>query len=259
MTNRNEVQYERMLPHEVIAAREAKPLAYLPIGTVEWHGLHNPLGLDTLKAHALCILAAQRGGGLVMPPLWWGEHREIQLMESRPDFRDSIASGMKLPPENFRRGHMGGKTVEEQSHFYNELLFHIYHQLESLGFRAALILCGHYPLQIYIEYTRLIFQRESSLRVFGTTEAHFVQGLDDELGLRIGDHAGRWETSLLMALCPGLTDLSRLGSGPQEEQVGIMGEDPRQASPELGQRAVEKIVERMVQKGDELLKEAGLG
>ena len=33
-----EVRYERMLPRETVSARKACPLAYLPIGTVEWHG-----------------------------------------------------------------------------------------------------------------------------------------------------------------------------------------------------------------------------
>ena len=44
------VCYEEMLPHEVVEGRKKKPLAFLPIGTVEWHGLQNAVGLDTLKA-----------------------------------------------------------------------------------------------------------------------------------------------------------------------------------------------------------------
>lgn len=248
----NKVQYESLLPHEVIAAREAKPLAYLPIGTIEWHGRHNPLGLDTLKAHELCIRAAQAGGGLAMPPLWWGEHREIQLMESNPDFREPIAHAMQLPPENFQRGYMG-KSIEQQAHFYNDLLFHIFKQIESLGFRALIILCGHYPLQIYADYTAKVFEPESTLRVFGATEAYFVRDKREEFGVKIGDHAGLWETSLLMALMPGLTDLSQLNSGPEQNLIGVMGEDPRRASAELGQHFVARIVEGMVAKGDELL------
>ena len=45
---------------------------------------------------------------------------------------------------------------------------------------------------------------------------------------------------------------------PREEDaelVGIGGEDPRRASMEFGQKAVEAIVERMVARGDELLGE----
>ena len=252
----SEVRYERLLPHQIVQARNAHPLAYLPIGTVEWHGLHNPLGLDTLKAHALCVNAARQGGGLVMPPLWWGEHREIQLMEANPTSSSGIADLMDLPPENFASGYMGGKSVEEQAHFYNDLLFHIYHQLASLGFKAIFVLCGHYPLQIYADYTASIFMRESPVRVFGATEAHLVSDLAGELGGNVGDHAGRWETSVLMALHADLVDLDRLPPDSKEALVGIGGEDPRQASEEFGQRAVEAIVERMVSQGQDLLDEA---
>lgn len=247
------VRYEEMLPHEVVAARQEKPLAFLPIGTVEWHGLQNALGLDTLKARALCERAAEKGGGLVMPPLWWGEHREIQLVEANPSAREAVAEIMEWPPENFAFGHMGGKTVEEQAHFYNDLLFHIYHQLASLEFKAVIVLCGHYPLQLYARFTSAVFMRESAVKVYAGTEADLVSDLAEELGGRVGDHAGRWETSVLMALHPNLVDLSQL---PQEEDaklVGIGGEDPRQASMDFGQRAVEAIVERLVAKGDELL------
>ena len=61
------VRYEEMLPHEVVAARTETPLAYLPIGGIEWHGEHNCLGLDTVKIHALALRCAQAGGGLVFP------------------------------------------------------------------------------------------------------------------------------------------------------------------------------------------------
>jgi len=74
--NVKEVRYERLRPAQIVAAREACPVAYLPIGTIEWHGRHNPIGVDTLKAHQLAIRCAQVGGGLVFPPLYYGESRE---------------------------------------------------------------------------------------------------------------------------------------------------------------------------------------
>ena len=65
------VRYEEMLPHETVAARTAKPVAYLPLGILEWHGEHCAVGLDGVKAHELCIRAARRGGGVCMPVQFW--------------------------------------------------------------------------------------------------------------------------------------------------------------------------------------------
>lgn len=249
------VRYEEMMPHQVVAARQAKPVAYLPIGTIEWHGQQNALGLDTLKAHALCVRAAESGGGLALPPLWWGEHREIQLMEAEHDPDGKIAGCMDLPPENFAPGYMGGKTVEEQVHAYNDLLYHCYHQIASLGFKALFVMCGHYPLSGYASQTAAVFMRQKPLRIFAASEHEIVGDLAEEMGILPGDHAARWETSLLMALRPGLTDLSRLpADAPFKELIGIAGrEDPRQASAEVGERAAAAIVKRMVAKTEELL------
>ena len=58
------VQYERLRPAQIVERREACPVAYLPIGTIEWHGEHNPVGLDTLKMHALLAECAGEIGGL---------------------------------------------------------------------------------------------------------------------------------------------------------------------------------------------------
>ena len=54
------VEYELLRPAEVKAMREKCPVVYLPVGSLEWHGVQNPLGTDGLKAHAVCCEAAVR-------------------------------------------------------------------------------------------------------------------------------------------------------------------------------------------------------
>ena len=59
-----EVRWERMFPDQLEAAFARSPILYLPYGMCEPHGPHNTLGLDALKAHALCCRAAETGGGM---------------------------------------------------------------------------------------------------------------------------------------------------------------------------------------------------
>ena len=61
-----EVQWERMLPHQMERAVTERPTAYVPLGTLEWHGRQNCFGVDALKAHALCRLAALEAGGVLV-------------------------------------------------------------------------------------------------------------------------------------------------------------------------------------------------
>jgi creatinine amidohydrolase len=66
------VQLEMMLPHDIREAIAARPVVYLPLGTIEWHGEHLPVGLDALTAHGVSLAAAQRDGGIVYPTLYYG-------------------------------------------------------------------------------------------------------------------------------------------------------------------------------------------
>jgi creatinine amidohydrolase/Fe(II)-dependent formamide hydrolase-like protein len=63
----------------------------------------------------------------------------------------------------------------------------------------------------------------------------------------VPDHAGQYETALMMFLRPELVDIGEL---PAEGSVistapggfGISGDDPRQATAEIGRRLAEEIV-----------------
>ncbi len=65
---RTVVEYENLLPDQFSTRIEHCPLAYVPVGSLEWHGEHMAVGNDALKAEKLCELAAARcerarGGG----------------------------------------------------------------------------------------------------------------------------------------------------------------------------------------------------
>ena len=250
------VQYEEMKPHEIRVARGEKPVAYLPIGGVEWHGEHNPVGLDTVKAHELCIRAAQKGGGLAMPALFWGESRESNLLEFNHDQDGKVAEKMGLAKESFAPGYMGGVTVEEEHAFYEHLLTHIYYQLKSLGFRVIFVLCGHYPLKPFAQRTAQRFvEKNPEIRIYAGIEADPVR----DIYPRGGDHAAKWETSIMGTLRPELVDISVLPEDKSVPLIGVYGEDPR--SPDLeefGRKVTQDIIDSMVAKTDEMLKELGL-
>src|SRR4051794_23884912 len=114
-----EVRYERLHPRELRAIVERMPLAYLPIGTLEFHGEHLPLGVDSFEAHALCLRAAELSGGVVLPPVY-------------------LASGCLALPFTLT---------------YDNALVHGWAsatlaQLAGHGFRAVVLVSGHGPLDL---------------------------------------------------------------------------------------------------------------
>ena len=72
MDTNAKTNYEEMYPEEFKSVLKANPIAFLPLGSMEYHGYHHVLGLDSLKAWKICQLAAKRIGGVVFPPLYLG-------------------------------------------------------------------------------------------------------------------------------------------------------------------------------------------
>lgn len=246
MTDNQEVRYEMMRPGDLVRRRRACPLAYLPMGVIEWHGMHNAVGLDGIKSHELCIRAARKTGGLVFPVPWYGEVRESNLADANPPVKKAIAQLMALPAENFDRGHMGGKSIAEQARFFQELVFHIYYQIRSLGFKAIYVVLGHGPTLPWATLAGELFERETGIKVNAELTGYMVEGFEEF-------HAGRLETGLLMALRPELVDLAELPDGDSSKLVGMAGLDPRHGAAEAGEAFLKALLDHMVEQAGQLL------
>jgi creatinine amidohydrolase len=212
-----EVRLEFLHPREIDDARTACPVIFQPLGTIEWHGLHNVVGVDAVKAHALCIRAARSGGGVVSPPLFGGVGGLNEPHTFIMDPEDNVFSRLLRP-----------------------WLEQLCREMARDGYRAIIILTGHYGAaqQIVVRETAVRMSRALAIPVLGIPE--YMLALDEEY---VGDHAAWGETSLMMHLYPGSVDLSRLGTAPHQ---GVFGRDPKtDAKPEDGRRITDTIVSRL--------------
>jgi creatinine amidohydrolase len=243
------VRYEELLPHEIVEERLKTPIAYLPIGLLEWHGPHLAVGNDALKVHALAIRVAQQGGGLVFPPLFYGENREHNLMEFDQLDHDKIIDKMALSKESFKPGYMR-KPSYQQDAFYIELLLHILYEIESLGFEVIVILAGHYPLLHHARETIKEYAKNGKAKAWALSGYELVRDVIPEAG----DHAAKWETSLLLILRPDCVDMSQLPKDRNSPLIGVIGTDPRDTTKEFGEFAVNTLVDRIVACAHQFLK-----
>jgi creatinine amidohydrolase len=242
----SEVRYHMCRPAQVRARRDECPVVYIPIGTIEWHGPQNPLGADSLQAEGLALLCAQKGGGLVFPPLYYGESRSESLMEANAEDREDIARAMGLPPDNFLPDRQPFSPTEQVLN-YQRLLLHILAEAETLGFRLGVLVAGHYPLIDHARSAVLLFNKRRYSKHVGMLAWACV----DYLVVRdkhqdSGDHAAGWETSHLLALHPQTVDLGQL---PPKggKLVGIMGTmAPQDATAEFGQRTLDDAADVVV-------------
>ncbi len=238
------MRYQEMLPHELEAVLQATPVAYLPLGTLEYHGPHLAIGNDALKAEGLCERACARTGGVLVPTLYWG-----------------IGGGHKKYPTSI--------IVRDQS--LGDLLDEILSGLYRVGFRVIVLVTGHYPGEQVAAVkgaAQRFAQAHADARIWALPE---YEAYPQECR---ADHAAKWETSILMALRPELVDLSRLvgADSPDAPDAtrtleemnapgplhGILGENPaRYASPELGRETVDIIVDNLAGWVEKALAELG--
>jgi len=226
------IKWEEMLPHEFLAARDAKPVAYVAVGPLEWHSLHLPLGTDPLKAYDHVCRLAERIGGVVYPPLY---------LATRACTRDD------LPIKSEGNGaELFERCLESKLDF-----------IASNGFKVILVMNGHGG---QLELCRKVGDRIAAkygIKVFATQDEMHC---DDDLYK--GDHAGGEETSMLLYLRPHLVDLSQLPPVPEPLDtvklvINSPTPDPRvQSSREYGRKSCEQITENLARIIEEILADA---
>lgn len=209
-----ERRFERLRPNEIWRTLSEFPCVYVPSGPLEWHGLQNPIGLDAVKAQALCLRAAGISGGLVFPPTHVHAHTVPWPL------------GMPAQPE----------LVEAQA---NTILGY----LSRNGARAVVWLSGHGGTEDYLAIRKaaLTAMRESDCVIWAGVDAHLIADLEKPM-----DHAAAIETSLLLHLAPDTVDLGELDPDPAAWPQGVGGDDPRtNASETFGREYAKLLVNRM--------------
>ena len=59
-------------PGQIRERLDQVPVIYIPVGPIEWHGLHLPFGTDPLNAQTVALASCRITGGLVWPALYFG-------------------------------------------------------------------------------------------------------------------------------------------------------------------------------------------
>ena len=228
------VRYEDLLPHQFRLRLAECPVAYLPLGTLEWHGEHLPLGSDAIISHGLMIKAAEKLGGIVIPPIYVGPDRsQLQLNGSQ-------LQGMDTADVTTPHRQLDGSCYWVSEGLFMSLIDNIIEQLKRAGFKVVFA-DGHGPSRN--SWVNHLIEREVrfGLKLLGVTK-DFRQSWQSQM-----DHAAENETSLVMALRPDLVDLSQL---PEDKSVwpqGVGGSDPRQANAIAGQSYLESSIETLRQ------------
>ena len=240
------VQYELLRPSEVKSLQKKCSVVYIPVGSLEWHGVQNPLGTDGLKAHAICCEAALRYGGGGLPTLFLGI------------LGDSRGWG----PE----GWDGFTVTANDQTSMEETIFRTARGLVANDWKVLVGVTGHdvNPQRDAIHDGIQRACKGTDSKGFGIKEGENWQG---GASMKYSmDHAGAWETSAMMFAHGERVCLSELKEQmdackraavetmEMKEPEGIGGFNPlKYASVELGREIVEFCAERIGKKAIDIL------
>jgi len=174
-------RWEELSATDLVKALEQTSLVYVPIGTLEFHGAHLPLGTDAIHSYEFCLAAAKRTGGVVLPATHWSPHGH--------------------------EGWAGSLLVREET--FRALLTDVFTLLCEQGVNFIVACTGHYPAKQEPAIRKIaddVAQRfpETRFLVLGP----WCHPTDPS-----ADHGGKKETALMLALRPALVHMERL-SGP---------------------------------------------
>ena len=223
------VRLELLRPDQVAERWARAPIAYVPIGCIEYHGPHLPLGVDGLTAHAVCTHAALASGGVVHPVSY--QANGCLDLPYTLTYQPSVVEAW-------------ARTVIEELH--------------RRGAQLVVLLTGHGPLDLIHLLKRVSESYDApGQRAYGLCylELNAARLTEPELGEpTVIDHASTIETSWILAHHPDLVDLDTL---PEEEDahiVGVYGKNPRiTASAELGRMQREAAADLLARRCEALL------
>ncbi len=216
------------------------PVVIVPVGALEAHGPHLPLGSDQIQAEATAEALAERVEALVAPTLPYGS-----CAGTRP-FPGTVSLSL---------GTLSAVTRELLS------------ELARAGARRVLVLSGHAAqghMAALREGADQAVRESPALRVIVLSDYDFVYELRGTESPASDGHGGLLETSRVLSMAPATVgsvrpkveyrfSRFRVGDPTVDEWPESVIGDPGPASAELGARLQRHVLDRLETTVRELL------
>jgi creatinine amidohydrolase/Fe(II)-dependent formamide hydrolase-like protein len=215
------------------AVHSGKTTIIIPIGGTEQNGPHMALGKHNARVRALSEkIAVALGNAMVAPVIAYVPEGSIEPPTAHMRFPGTIT----VPDATFEKV-LESAGASFRHHGFRDVVFlgdHGGYQkdlrvvADRLNKEWAATPARAHAVDEYYRITVDAYAR--------ALKAHGIR--DDE----IGTHAGVADTSLTLALAPGMVRAERLRSGAKPGSADGVSGDPTKASAELGQLGVDAIV-----------------
>lgn len=197
-------------------------IAYLPLGTLEWHGNHLPIETDYLIAARLCEELAKKKTGYILPPIYLGTDKE-RIRGGRKFIGMDSRLGKKLP----------GSLYYLKPHLFEKIVIDLGKNLKAQGFKKIYLIAGHSGTG-QIKTLKRAVEKQPGLILLNPWEKISVDA----------HHADEYETSIFWACHPEEERKSRKMKIPASDDCfRYYGYDPRKkASLKIGRKILKEMI-----------------
>lgn len=203
--------------------------AYIPIGTLEWHGNHLPIETDFLVAQRICEIMARKIPGYILPPIFLGSGTKKKV-------KGKWLIGM----DKFLNKKLSGNLYYLEPDFFAQIIVNLSQNLKAQGFEKITVITGHSGAG-QKGALKLAQRKIRDLIIIDPYEILAKHGIEIE-------HADENETALFWACYPEEEAVSRkIKIGENDDYFRFLGHDPRlKASLRLGKKLLNLITQDIV-------------
>lgn len=237
------VQYEELTsPQFVQAVKSSQATCIIPIGIMEKHGPHLPLGTDLIDARKIALTAAAREYAVVFPPYYFGQINEAK--------------------------HQPGTVAYSHELVWN-ILQETCEELARNGMKKIILVNGHggnnYLLRYFCQ-VQLERRHDYAVLLFAPSEDEaFIKKIATMRKTQTGGHADETETAMMLSHRPELVHLDQANTQSGADQARLAelpflftgiwwyarfpnhyAGDGAPAQAELGRLLIEHEVEQLV-------------
>jgi creatinine amidohydrolase/Fe(II)-dependent formamide hydrolase-like protein len=243
-------RYERMRPADLTEALKERPIAWLVVSPLEWHGEALSFGCDPHVAQTVADLAWEKTGGVRMPTLYLGVETDYEVWEGdkRVDYW-----GMELGTRERNPGSVYVRPLTLELVLRDYLYF-----LQRQGFKLCVIVSGH-GAEDHLAVIRDVCSKYDRAPMRAVLFYPWDGELPAELGFDgAGQHADFDEASVLGGADPAMVDRSRFGVVERDRRVKLLRENAGRVDFDKGRRIIEYRAAQLQKQVEALVKELGL-
>jgi creatinine amidohydrolase len=188
-------------PQFAKAVEQSGGVCVIPIGIIEKHATHLPLGTDLYEARAAAVMAAQKEYAVVFPPYFAG-----QIFEAR---------------------HQPG-TIAYSNDLMWQMLEETCQELSRNGLKKIILFNGHGGSTYFLNYfcqSQLAARKDYIVVLFqGGPDEAMDRQISSLKKAKLDGHAGEEETSMMYFIRPDLVDTEAMGreSGLNQKRLDLM-------------------------------------